>query len=297
MRDREIAAKAGEQFNRISRAQLEALGCSQRAIQHRVEAGRLVITEEGVFAIAPVLDDDWGRWMGATLTQTETHLSHLSAACAYGMLEREGPLTTVTRTGWGGPRQHGGLLAYRRLNLAGEVGELRGIPITCPERTLLDLAPHLSHKALARALRQAIRLELTTLVAVMEFVLARPRRRGVRKLARACARYSGLPLERARSGAEVQALLVFRDAGYMVPELNRKVAGEEADLRWPALGIIVEVDGDPFHQDVGEDARKEALWRAAGEDVRRISSDDVYERPRRLLALVPEAAPVPEGRA
>jgi very-short-patch-repair endonuclease len=65
------------------------------------------------------------------------------------------------------------------------------------------------------------------------------------------------------------------------------VAGEEADLSWRSLRVIVEVDGGPFHLDVGEDARKHRAWERAGWTVRRISAAEVYERPQRLLALAP----------
>ena len=51
--------------------------------------------------------------------------------------------------------------------------------------------------------------------------------------------------------------------------------------------LIVEIDGRPFHLDEGEDARKQAAWERAGWTVRRLSSDDVYERPQRLLRLAP----------
>jgi very-short-patch-repair endonuclease len=63
--------------------------------------------------------------------------------------------------------------------------------------------------------------------------------------------------------------------------LSVRIAGEEADLSWHANRVLVEVDGGPFHLDVGEDAR----WEHAGWTVGRISADHVYERPERLLAL------------
>ena len=93
------------------------------------------------------------------------------------------------------------------------------------------------------------------------------------------AKYRGLPIERARSGSEVRALEVLRDAGVELPRLNVDVAGEEADLSWRRERLIIEIDGGPCHQDVGEDARKEAAWRAAGWEVHRIDSNDVYDRP------------------
>jgi hypothetical protein len=85
MRDARVAQLAGRQFNRVSRDQLAALGLSNSAIAHRVAAGRLVTVEEGVFAVAPVLEhDEWGRWMAATLTAPGSVLSHASAASAWG---------------------------------------------------------------------------------------------------------------------------------------------------------------------------------------------------------------------
>src|SRR5205823_12778065 len=71
------------------------------------------------------------------------------------------------------------------------------------------------------------------------------------------------------------ALEILRAAGYALPRLNVRIAGEEADLSW-APNVLIEVDGGPFHLDVGNDARKQACWERAGWTVRRISSDYVY---------------------
>lgn len=294
MKDKDLVAAAGRQHNRISRAQILALGGTPAFIEHRVATGRLTICEAGVYAVSPVLDDRWGRWMGATLTHPGAVLSHLSAACAYGMLERDPAVISITRPGSAGPRRHGGTWVFRRPDLAGETGTLRGIPITSPDRTLLDIAKFVTRAQLARAVRQAVRVGHTSIERIMQFAFEHPRRHGVRKLMRCVARYAGLPLQRARSGAEVKALLILRAAGYVVPKLNHKVADVEADLVWRDLRLIVEVDGGPFHLDAGEDARKEAIWRDAGFDVRRIDSDDLVKG---LLPLVPEAASVPFTRA
>jgi very-short-patch-repair endonuclease len=103
----------------------------------------------------------------------------------------------------------------------------------------------------------------------------------------ALGRYAGVPVARARSGAEIQALIVLRDAHCATPRLNHEIAGEEADLSWRDQRLIIEIDGGPFHRDVGEDARKEAVWRTAGWTVLRVPSDVVYDAPERLLALAP----------
>jgi hypothetical protein len=217
MWDVQMAELAGRQFNRVSRRQLRALGLSDEAIKHGVAVGRLVAVEQAVFAIAPVLDDEWGRWMGATLTAPGTVLSHLSAAAAWGLLSPRRPYETVTRPGSGGPRRHGGILAYRSETLDNDCTLLRGITITSVPRTLLDLAGQVSERALARAVREAVRLGLITL-AVLGDSLGRYRgRRGSRALAATLARYAGLPLERARSGAEVRALEILRAANRPLP--------------------------------------------------------------------------------
>jgi hypothetical protein len=288
MRDVRVAQLAGRQFNRVSRRQLIELGLSDAAIAHRVATGRLVIVEEGVLAVAPVLEhDDWGRWMGATLTAPGSVLSHVSAAAARGIWSLPRQVETITRPGSGGPRRHGGLLVFRSSTLAGECELLLGIPVTSVPRTLLDLAGGVSERALARALREAVRLRLTTVSELADHLGQYRGRRGSRRLAAAIARYTGLPLERARSGAEVRALEVLHTAGSPLPRLNVRVAGEEADLSWSDRRLIIEIDGGPFHLDVGEDARKETRWKAAGWTVRRVTSDDVYQHPQRLLDLAP----------
>ena len=290
MKDARIAALAGGQFNRLSRRQLTDLGLSESAIDHRVAGGRLVIVEQGVFAVAPVQEhDDWGRWMAATLTAPGSVLSHISAAVAWRLLSLRRRFETVTRPGSGGPRLLGTVMVHRSSTLDGDSTSLEGIAITSPARTLLDLTGKVSRRALARAVREAVRLELVTLDGLGEALGAYRGRRGSRVLADAVAQYAGLPIERARSGAEVRALQILRDAARPMPKLNYRIAGEEADLIWPMHRLIVEIDGAPFHADVGADARKQRAWTDAGWTIKRVAADDVYERPERLLALAPEA--------
>jgi len=295
MRDARVAQLAGRQFNRVSRRQLVGLGLSESAIAYRVSTGRLVIVEEGVFAVAPLLEhDDWGRWMAATLTAPASVLSHVSAAAAWGLWSLQRQFETVTRPGNGGPRRHGGVLAFRSSTLEHDCVSLRGIPITSVARTLLDLAHDVSDRALARAVRDAVRLDLITVAALGDSLGRYRGRRGSRRLAATVTRYMGLPLERARSGAEIRALEILRAAERPLPRLNVRIAGEEADLSWRVQRLIVEIDGGPFHLDKGEDARKRSAWEAAGWTVRRIPSDDVYERPHELLMVAPPPN-VPKG--
>ena len=294
MRDAQVADEASRQFNRISLSQLRALGLSEKAIRHRIGSGRLTLIHPGVYAVAPVdPGDDWGKWMAAVLTCPGSVLSHVSAAVAWGFWSLARTFETITRPGEGGPRRHGGVLVHLSATLESNTTALRGIPITTPERTLIDLAPHISTAGLGRCVREAVRLEKTTLHELVDVAGLHRGRRGTAPLAATVARYAGLPIERARSGAEVRAMEILRDNVRPLPSLNVRRAGEEADLSWTQTRLIIELDGGPFHLDVGEDARKQAIWEAAGWVVRRLDSDLVYEQPARLLALAPEDAVLP----
>jgi hypothetical protein len=149
-----------------------------------------------------------------------------------------------------------------------------GIPITTPERTLIDLAAQLDARATAKSLREAIRLKTTTASSLLDALLKHPQRRGTAHLRELAERYKDLPIARARSDAESRALELLGPG----PSSNVRIGGEEADIVWPEQRLILEIDGPQYHQFPDEDARKEAAWRAAGYEVRRISSDDVFSR-------------------
>jgi very-short-patch-repair endonuclease len=274
---------AARQHRCVARRQLLELGYGNRAIAHRVAGGRLVQVYDGVYAVAPVLDEQRTRWMAATLTTPGSVLSHASARAAWEVRPLDAQFEVITRAGNGGPERKDGILVCRSRML--DATSLDGIPITTPERTLIDITPHLTERELRRAVREAVRLKTTT-PSRLFIALARHRgRRGTRRLHAAVSRYAGLPLHRTRSDAEALALELLRAAGRPQPRSNEHIAGEEADLNWPEWRLIVELDGPQFHLDASEDLRKQAIWEAAGWTVRRLPTDDVYLEPERLLAL------------
>jgi very-short-patch-repair endonuclease len=277
---------ASRQHRCVARRQLLSIGYADNAIAHRVAAGRLTQLFDGVYVVAPALDEPRMRWMAATLTAPGSVLSHASAGTAYGFRSFKAPFETVTRPGSGGPRSLDGVLVCRSRTLAGNQTTIDGIPITTPERTLIDLAPHLRNRALARAVREAVRLRTTT-PSDLFVALARHRgRRGTARLHAAVSRYAGLPLNRTRSDAEALALELLRDAGLPSPDVNRRIAGEEADMSWSHGKLIVELDGPQFHLDAAEDLRKQRTWEKAGWTVHRLPTDDVYLHPERLRDVV-----------
>ena len=98
---------------------------------------------------------------------------------------------------------------------------------------------------------------------------------------------ASLQLERCRSDPEAWAVAAIADAGLESPEVNEIVAGEEADLSWPAARLIIELDGPSYHVLRDADIRKMKAWRAAGFEVQRLPTASIYADPERLLAMVP----------
>jgi hypothetical protein len=124
---------------------------------------------------------------------------------------------------------------------------------------------------------------------MMSAIRAHRGRRGVASLRVEVEKLAELRLERCRSDPEAWAVALIVDAGLAAPDVNERVAGEEADLSWPAARVIVELDGPSYHVLRDRDIRKMKAWRAAGFDVQRLPTDAVYQTPERLLALVPRS--------
>jgi very-short-patch-repair endonuclease len=228
------------------------------------------------------------RRLAATLSTPDAVLSHASAGDLHVFRPWEAAFHVVTRPGSGGPRRIDGLLVCRSSLLASHVVLRDGVRVTSAARTIVDLSAHLSEKQRAKAVRQAIRLKATTALEVRLVAAAHHGRRGIAGLEALAARLEKLPLARTRSDAEARALEVLQAAGRASPQVNRWLAGEEADLVWVDARRILEIDGPQFHQDPVEDARKEAAWRAAGWTVHRIPSDLVFDDPVQLVTLATE---------
>ena len=269
---------AGRQYDLVARWQLLAAGATSEMVRHWTKVGRWRVIHPGVYALGHADLTRHQRWMAATLTAPDSVLSHASAAACFGFRPFDGSFEVITRPGSGGPRRLGNVLLVRSITLAGHATYHDRIPITTPERTLIDLAPQLDAKALGRALREAIRLGLTTAAAVLAALDEHPARRGTARLKERAERYAGLPYHRTRSDAESRALEILHDAGNSErPRVNVRIAGQEADLVFPKRREIIEIDGPQYHRFPDEDERKRQRWEAAGFTVRRIPSDAVYD--------------------
>jgi hypothetical protein len=295
MIDPHIVALARAQADHFAVWQLAAAEWTPDQIRHRT-AG-LARVHDGVIRLGYAAPTREQRRWAATLTTPDSILSHASLGAHAGFRPARNTFEVVSRPGRRGRQRIGGLLVYWSTRMDEEdIVRDAGPPRMTVERTLLDLAPALRDHELRKCFREALRLELTT---AADVVVAADRHRGRRGRLRVVAladRYVRLPIDRCRSDAEARALELSDAAGRPIPLVNVRVAGEEADQYYPELGRILEIDGPQFHRLKDEDARKTAIWRAAGLQVDRIPSGVVFDHPERYLALAPPASRQPVRR-
>jgi hypothetical protein len=287
MIDAQLRELASRQQDVVATWQLRALGWTDAMVRHRLRGVRRL--HDGVYLLGHSAPAQRQRWLAASLTTPDSTLSLHAAGASYGIrpVYASRPITVV-RPGAGGPVRIGTLLVSRsRVVPAGDVRVDAGLRRTTVERTLVDLAAVLRPDPLRKAFREALRLRLTTALLVLETVNRHRGRRGIAGLRVLAERYARLPFDRCRSDAEAMALELSDEAGRPIPKINVIVAGEEADQYYPELHRIIEINGPGFHLLMDEDARKTGIWRAAGLQVDRISSGDVFDYPERYLELAP----------
>jgi very-short-patch-repair endonuclease len=165
-----------------------------------------------------------------------------------------------------------------------------GLPITTPERTLLDLGAAEPMRELERALAVAERQKLADSRRLAALLAQHPRHPGSRRMT-ALLQSVGTPAL-TRSEAEATLLALLRGTGLRAPEANVRVAGFEVDLLWRAERLVVEVDGYAWHGDRGSferDRRRDAVLVAAGYRVLRVTARQIEAESKGVLVRLAQA--------
>lgn len=280
MRDVRFEEVLRAQGDLVAWWQLAALGWSPRRIHYRSREHRWQLLHDGVFAVQRGPLTRKQLWLAATLTAPGTLLAGHSAGACWGFRPWRSTITSVVRHGSGGPRMLDGVYVRRSLTLSDEIAWCGPIPITSPERTLIDLSPHLNADQRGKATREAIRLGLISVPSLEEALTRHRGWRGTRPLRELADLYRNLPLERTRSDAEGMALERFARAGLPIPASNERVGRFEADLVDHERRLIIEIDGPQFHLFPDQDELRNEEWGARGyRVVRRPSAAPYAQRP------------------
>ena len=282
--DAEIARLAGRSHGVVTRAQLLAAGVSADQVTTRLRRGSLIRVHPGVYRAGHRAPSVEARYLAAVRAGGEgALLCGLAAGWLLGLVPG-GALRAevVVRV----QRRIEGVRVRRGLNPRDSF-LWRGVPVTSPARTMVDLASVLSVDDLARAFHEAgIRHQLTP--DHVEAVLRRrPNSPGAAKLRAVIHGDAPLTL----SALERRFRRLLRANGLSLPQSNRRIEGRLIDCRWPELRLTVEIDGYRYHRSRyawERDRRREREARARGDDFRRYTYGDITEP----TALLNELRPV-----
>jgi very-short-patch-repair endonuclease len=189
------------------------------------------------------------------------------------------------------PRHRPGIRVHHAPSLdRGDVRRRHGLPLTAPDRTLLDLAATVGAQTLERAAANAEAARLTSRRSSLAHLARNRGRPGSAALRRVFERTGGPSL--TRSEAERRLLALIRAADLPPPQINSRIAGLEVDFRWPEHRLVVEVDGYAFHSHrraFERDRARDAALAAEGYTVIRITWRQLTDAPSAVTARIAAA--------
>lgn len=278
-RSRAAWALARAQHGVLTRGDLLRLGFTSKAIRHRTESGRLRPVRRGVYAVGWTPLTPEGRWMAAALACGDgAALSHRSAAALWRIGREEGPIEVTTRSR--GRIRLPGIRVHRRPALPEtSIVRRRGIPVTSPLQTLIDLAAELEILKVERAVNEADKHGLIDPEALREVLDDHVGVSGAKALATMLDRHT---FRLSDSDLEILFRPLAAAAGLPLPLSKHWVLGYEVDFWFPDHGLVVETDGLRYHRTPAQQARaarRDQKHTAAGLRVVRFTHWQVaYER-------------------
>lgn len=294
--DQAIRRLAARQYGLLTRKQATGCGLDRAGLERRIRSGDWEAVTPRVLRLLGTPVDDRARLLAAVLDAgADAAACGRSAAALLGI-----PGYDLRRLEVAVPR--GSTRTNSRLAQVHERVTMRpahrcvvnGIPSTIVPIMLLDVIGNASAARAERAVDYALSRRLVT-VRRLRQVLDEPGGRGragtalLRRLVDARSDIAHPP-----TGLELRVLQLIRQAGLPVPQLQVDV-GDDAwigrvDFRWDTNPpVILEVDSDVFHTsllDREADAARDARLRAAGHVVGRVTEQQVWHRPREVVAVV-----------
>ncbi len=249
-----IAAIASRQAGAFSLAQSVTAGFTASARRHNIAVGRWQVLHRGsVFAIAGSVDTPERRLWAAQLALGPLALaSHRSGLWLWDIAATK----TLDVVELSVPPAHSGrrpgIIVHRVADLAeARFSVRRGIVVTNPLRTLVDVGAVLRRDEVEDAVDRAVARRLVTPASLLAEVerLSQYGRDGVGVLRRILLE-QGVGGDRSPSYLEAKARRLFTRAGLPDPvvELRWGSHGQfRLDFAWPELGLVVEVDGWDCH--------------------------------------------------
>jgi hypothetical protein len=292
-----VSEAAARNWSVLDVQELEACGLSADAIWVRANNGHLHRIHHGVYAVGHAKVPLEGCFLAATKAcGRDAWLSGVAAGAHWALVPWDFRDPEVLVFGRSAP-DHPRIRAHETNYLPPEdVTFHRGVPVTSPLRTLLDLAATLDHKQLRRAVRESQARKLVDLTELVGRLRGPGPRRGRAQLRRIVAT-SAAP---TRSELEDVVLDLLLEGGIAHPLVNvplllegRKVI---PDFCWPEQRLVLEADGAAFHGNAvarADDAERQALLEAHGWRVMRVTWAQAVRRGAETLRRVRTAGAPP----
>jgi very-short-patch-repair endonuclease len=254
------------------------VGLTHGQIDHRVKQ-RWAQVYDGVFRVRGAPATWRSELLAATLAAgSPAAISHQAAAALYEIPGGRADRVELTCARWKRTVRPGVVVHESRRFEASEIRLLDGIPVTSPERVILDLAwRYPGVDFLETVIQGARRKRLITYASTKAHFDRHARRglRGVRALRAALERWD--PDSRP-TDSDMETLLIQAVRGHALPEpvvqhvindaSGRFVA--RADAAYPAMRIAIEYDSKQEHSDefqIARDARRRNALQAIGYSV------------------------------
>lgn len=206
----------------------------------------------------------------------------------WGMRGSRGDVEVLRRSGGVNRRRRGICLHQTRSLPSGHVAVELGIPVTTPERTLLDMAARLDAKQLERALVEGDKNGCVRWPKLQEIVRGWRGKRGIGRL-RLVAMEVDPRAADTFAPSEIDFLALCREFGVPLPHVNVLVEGFLVDFYWPAQRLIVESDSYRHHVDrpaFENDYERTVKLTAAGFEVHRATWRMLAWNPDLFMSLV-----------
>jgi very-short-patch-repair endonuclease len=288
MTDRALQRVAARQLGLFTRDQATDCGYSAFQIRRRLAAGDwqqvcgTALAFRGRQVTAPV----WAA--AAHLAVPGSVIAGPSAALWYNL-----PTRTTGRWLWVGPSGRSSLADTNLLRDPLEPEDIRiadGMRITSPARTVVDCMRVLPDSDALTLMDRALQRGWISVGELKRRVRERVGRHGTPRL----ARFVGAATGGSRSAAERKMARLLRSAGITGWSANLGITDVGGligygDIVFPALRLVVEIDGLAFHSDPSRfqrDRTRQNRLVSAGWTVLRFTWADLRDRPTAVIAEI-----------
>lgn len=298
----DLARKAASRYGLLTHHDLRELGVTARQRHTLTGKGVLVRERRGLYSLVGTVRSWEFEVMRACLGAAGRGVASCRSAMRLWVIRPWETAVEVMVRGIAAPDVEGAEVHRSYDLIDDDVRHVSGIPVTSPERTLVDAGAYLPDHQVARAFDSAVGSGLTTPAAVraLRERVGRHGRTGVTAIDRVL---ESVPdgVGHTESPMEIALLRLIEGAGLPTPEpqFPIELAGHRfrVDFAYPDRRVVLEYDGFEAHS--GEAAFARDRWRQnqlvlAGWLVLRFTKADLGDRPewvaskvRAALARVP----------